>query len=703
MSDDPQAKQPHSALLAPGDRLGWVFRDRNQFRQEFSEPTPDPPEKPLVLMDKVAKARARLLERMRTASAVGAIVAVVASCYIGDSGSLSSILALLATSALLGALGGTSIVVGWYLSMKRKVEAANKERQRWYDEARATWAERRDAFVREDRMRVEKLPEWGAVSPGPHGRRVDIVGGNLWGWEALLTVFGGSLLSTHGPIALVDLSGEAVSRELLRVADANGVTIDMLLMPDELGESDLLVGLSARELVDALIESFYSDDKPADRVGRALDDRILTSVCAALGEDLSMSRISAALRVLMNEPGETPVLTTEERRMVAEELFGDEYRRQAHQNLVRLESFIHPLGALGTRRQARAAAILTCLALRTDGRNVRNELLTDLIVQWLIRRIVRGATELGSLIIAGADDIPARHLERLSDLCERREVRLVLMFRHLRGQATQAIGGGAVGFMRLGNHEEARQAAEFIGRDHHFVLSQLTRTLSGNETHTTADTDGGGTTDGKSETTTKTRTLGTTTRAGPLGWWFTASSRTSDRSRTKSWSRSETRNWSVTRNWSRTRSLAEGTSWSDAAVEQRVYEYTVEPRELQNLPDYAMLLVRRDTDDTEVVSVDCNPDIVTLPRVSMDPLPDMPMPQGARPPAGPALASSPHEALTSPKIDTPATAGLPRSGPPLPRVPVPLPRRPRQPRRPRPQLLQPAADAPDDRQTPQRP
>jgi len=59
----------------------------------------------------------------------------------------------------------------------------------------------------------------------------------------------------------------------------------------------------------------------------------------------------------------------------------------------------------------------------------------------------------------------------------------------------------------------------------------------------------------------------------------------------RNWSRGESRSWNVTRSWSTTSSRAQGTNWSDATSLQRVYEYTVEPRTLQDLPDYAMLLV----------------------------------------------------------------------------------------------------------------
>jgi hypothetical protein len=90
-------------------------------------------------------------------------------------------------------------------------------------------------------------------------------------------------------------------------------------------------------------------------------------------------------------------------------------------------------------------------------------LLKDLTIQWLIHRVSSQTLPIRSLVIAGADEVSHLHIERLTELCERREIRLVLLFRHLRDSAALAIGNGTVGFMRLANHQEARQAAEFIG------------------------------------------------------------------------------------------------------------------------------------------------------------------------------------------------------------------------------------------------
>ena len=142
--------------------------------------------------------------------------------------------------------------------------------------------------------------------------------------------------------------------------------------------------------------------------------------------------------------------------------------------------------------------------------------------------------------------------------------------------------------MRLGNHAEAEQAANYIGRQHKFVLSQFTATVGGNQTSTRSDTDGYSDSDSSSRSRQEFH-LGFGTR---------------------------TRGTSTSRSWSTGSSQADGTSWSDATATQRVYEYAVEPAVLQNLPDHALLLATPGPAGPQLQPVECDPAIATLPGAS---------------------------------------------------------------------------------------
>ena len=166
-----------------------------------------------------------------------------------------------------------------------------------------------------------------------------------------------------------------------------------------------------------------------------------------------------------------------------------------------------------------------------------------------------------AVVIAGADEISRAHLERLAAACERRGVPLTLLFRHLRDTGLSMLGGGAAAFMRLGHHGEAEQAAAYIGRQHRFVLSNVTASLGGSDTQTITETEG--------QTVTDTIHIG-----GRAGWRRHVPRRgpgnpDGEESRRRSRSRSVARNWSTARSW------AESTNWSNAAASQRVYEYAV--------------------------------------------------------------------------------------------------------------------------------
>jgi hypothetical protein len=207
------------------------------------------------------------------------------------------------------------------------------------------------------------------------------------------------------------------------------------------------------------------------------------------------------------------------------------------------------------------------------------------------------------VIVAGADEITRPHLERLADACEQRGVPLTFLFRHLREDSLAMLGGGTAAFMRLGHHAEAEQAANYLGRRHTFVLSQLTASYGGSESLTRSDSYGHGD--------------GSTASVSWPEFGLGPGSRSDGRS--------------TSRNWSAGSSWADGTNWSDAASLQRVYEYAVEPAVLQNLPDHALLLAARGPSGRHLRAVECDPAISALADGRPRPQPPLRVPaQGRR-------------------------------------------------------------------------
>jgi hypothetical protein len=602
------AAAPWRALFVPVERLGWAFVGQQRTRRQFDEPEPQFGEVLPGVEDREKAAAARLgrgLIRMWWAAAGGGLVGVawqLRQAAHHDHASSVRGLILAAGLGVGAALLWCAAVVGvwwWTCRRLRRIRATHMQS---VTATREQWQQRAERFAQAESARLTALPDWDIVGVAPASRRLDVVGGNGWSREALLTVFGASAVTARGPMTILDLSRELVVRELVRGAAASGVGVDFQLLPNELADSDLLVGMGPEELAEAVVAAVHGDGR-ADRGEREMDTRVARAVCQTLhGGGLSMARVSAGLRVLMGEPVGAGELSLDERTRLMDGVFSEHYRREAFTTLRRMEALVHPLAELGTRTATRPAARLRAIALPSDWISGSSQFLADLLVAWAARRILSDPEKVATLVIVGADELSTVYLDRLTDLCERRGVRLVTMFHHLRETVATALGAGPVGFLRLGNPAEAERAADFIGREHRFVISQLTQTLGGEQTHSLATSDG--TSDGGSRS--RTSEHGHTTTGSGGG----------------SWGASDTCSWNTERTWSRTATLAQGASWSSAQGAARVYEYTVDPRTLQQLPDYLMVLVDHAPGGPRLQAVEINPEIALLQPANSSTLAD---------------------------------------------------------------------------------
>ena len=495
------AADRRASLFTPGPRLGWVFRDRRQLAAPFPEPRPD-------------------LEAMRAAAAQQAESADQAyrkiRKFLGIPSTLLFVVLLLANGCAANINGSGPPVVSDLIALlicgpgmtltflrwrKARLAAAAVTRvPDDHERAVAAWQQRADAWQRDELRRLEHADEWGSAELPASTLRADVFGGSLRGWQALLTTHGTSLLASQ-PVLAVDLTGEVICQELTDTARAAGVPTAVWLLPAQLGASGVLAGLSAAQFADALAEAVHAGGSAgAARAERAVDTRVLEQLHGALGGDVTPVRLAAAVRAALGHADRGSVLTPAEQALISAELFPAEYRRQIEPNLVRIEAFLTALAqhtdlaSTGQPGQPPATpeppAYYTCLALEPAARSARAEVLAALAVQWLTVQVTSSNDPAPAVIIAGADEISRPHLERLAGACERRGVPLTLLFRHLRDTGLGMLGGGAAAFMRLGHHAEAEQAAAYIGRQHRFVLSNVTASLGGSDTHTITETEG---------------------------------------------------------------------------------------------------------------------------------------------------------------------------------------------------------------------
>src|SRR5580698_7924032 len=591
-------------LFTPGARLGWIFRDLRTIVAPYPEAEPDPGRWRERAAARAAAAQARYDRArrwtVRPSLGAGLLLLLLAGLAHGSHHPDEAWAALFAAAAVGGS--GLGYTAGcWYTCRRDQAAAAQPEQD--YDQAHAEWRLRAAAHRSAELARLARGPEWGSVEPPT--RRTDVFGGSLQGWQALLTTHGTSILAAQ-PLLVMDLSGQLASGELTATARRAGVPAAQYVLPADLDRCGLLSRLSPAQFTEALTEAIHAGTPGGARSDRAIDARVLQQLTAALDGRVTPARLAAAAQSALGHPVLPGLLSAREETLIGGDLFAAEYRRQIGPNLVRLDAFLADLARYAGHSPAAPVAgggarpaYYTCLALEAGARSAHGEMLAALAIQWLTVQVSASPASAPAAIIAGADEITRPHLERLSDACERRGVPLTLMFRHLREDSLQLLGGGTAAFMRLGSHVEAEQAASYIGRRHTFVLSQRTATLGRNDSITRTDTDGRGTSDSG------TVAFGSGWPGNPLDLG------------------QRSRGDSTSRNWSTAMSWADGTSWSDSAGTQRVYEYAVEPAVLQSLPERALLLAVRGATGSSgprLRAVECDPGIVTLPGVSTRPL-----------------------------------------------------------------------------------
>ncbi|WP_217179579.1 hypothetical protein [Streptomyces sp. AC495_CC817] len=612
----------YQRLFDPGQRLGWLHRDPESLRQPFVEPEPGRETLPAEYHERVEAARLRRKDSLRSALAVGIGVGVVGyllSLLIGT-------VAIMASAAVAGLGAARLAFTSWrFSSATRALKAQEAAQEQRFQSAWQSWHQRRQSHESHQQQWIGGLDAWGSLPHGTATRRLDVFGGSQRGREGFLTVFGASTLRER-PLIVLDLTQALICRELSVLAEAGGVPVDVQLLPSRMAESGIVSALAPHELVHALVEAMNGGDADSSRAERAVYTRVLTQVCGALGADVSLARLGAGLRVLVGEGDDSKVLSRDERNHIADDLFSDKNKDQIRDSLFRLLSFVEPLAELGTARGDRGPGYLTCVALDLGAGSASTELLADLAVQSVMRRLSSFPEDPPSVVVAlGEQGLQRRHLEELAQVCERRGAQLTFLHAHLRHAGEELIGGGTVAFMRLGNHQEATIAADFMGRHHSFVLHTLTDTEGRTVNTSVARTIGSSTSTGTTHSSSVSRgrnwgRSGSTTYQGALNPLSTSNSTNSGRSHSETSGVSTSVTHST--NESMTRTTGESDSTSLATGRQRVYEYALEPTQLQALAEFSLLVVERQPGGAvHVHAGDCNPNIVLLDRVSTQPLP----------------------------------------------------------------------------------
>jgi hypothetical protein len=639
--------------------LGW----------EYATPYPDPgppprrpvpQQRPQLSADWLAAQRREesLINRPQKIIVVVTVgIAVVLGACVA-AGLLRAILAAPTIAILLLAAGLAGAAIGQGRRLLRgRIEAERQRVERFRADQEgqlfAGQAEhaRRVTQWQQQRFAFETQKRWYAV-PLPDGiDRVDVAGGTLSGWSALLTLVAADRLAMGGEVTVIDLSGGAVAADLAELADAaGGIDPAVWLLPGDLPRLDLASSLSNAELADVLALSVSVVEERSSPRELALDTAILDRVIGALdpgtGGAVPVGRVAAALRTLaqvgdVRDDVAAGLLTEREAASVAA-LYGQGATdRVVLERALGIEAQLRKLAVAGREPAGRPRGRLRVVAIDPRTGPLSARLLGSFVVTTLTHLAGRMPAGSGptswrhTLMVLGAERLRDDVLDRLTDACETTRTGLVLAYRSMPPPVRSRIGRGnaAVAFMRLGNAEEAKAASEQIGSEHRFVVSQLTDTvgtsvtdtLGGSYTHTVGDSVSAAVSASDNVSTSDGTGYSRAPGAGvmPLGGGGRSRSAQAGTSQGTSESVSLTTGISTSTAWGVSTSQATGDSESLARSLQRSRELLVEPSELQRLPVTAMIVSYAAPGGRRVLLADANPAIGTLRVSTLTSLPEM--------------------------------------------------------------------------------
>ena len=616
--------------------LGW------QYATPQPEPgppprRPTPPEQEWLNPDWAAAQRREesLLNRPLKAAFAVAVVIGLAAVVLGAVGWLDVLLAGIGVicCALLAVVSGYAIWQGERALRSRLAdERARVGRIRAAQESQLFAGQAEHATrVREWqalRVAYERQKRWYAVCAPDGVHRVDIAGGTLSGWSAMLTTAGAHRLAAGGEITVLDLSEGSVALDLLGFARASGVDPLVWVLPDDLPRLDLGTGLSQDALADLLAQVASVTEEQGSARDLSLDNAVLERVIDVLGGRATVAGVAAGLRALaqVGDPRDDVaaglITAGQADRLTA--MFG----RGATDRVVLerawiLEAQLRKLAPVGTALVPLPRSALRVVALGQRVGAVESKVLGTYLtvaLTHMLRETQAGRPWQHTLFVLGADKLRGDTLDRLSDVCERSATGLVLAYRGISPHVRQRLGRGnaAVAFMRLGNAEEAKAASEQLGTEHRFVLSQLTETIGVSVTDTTSSAYTSTTGSVSSAATSWSQSEGVSRSTGhgrsdgslllPSRASFSRNAQTSD-SQSSSESESVTDGVSTSTAWGMTTSEATGDSESLAQALQRSREFLVEQHELQQLPASAMIITYAGPTGRQVVMADANPGI----------------------------------------------------------------------------------------------
>ncbi len=570
-------------LFQPGERWGWQYADPGPL-QRLPEAEPRMKEPPVPNGEKVDPRPLISAYRIRW------FLVMAVLFMIGSSFEHAQLFTALACLVLLA-------FIPWNWVLNRVSMASENWRYRRLRAERVAehesecleWRQKNIDFDRTEYVRWVNMDLWYPLKLHGNHTRVDVIGGQKSEWTAFLAVTCSGALAVGRRVLIIDMSEGDVAGPLVAMARNREIPTQVQSFPVDLEEAQLLEGLTADQVA-RMIAGLLDDMRPAhDAQMRLMDVDILELVTEALTDrPITFRRIHAGLTILDRGEHSRDLLTDDEVERLfdaAERIDGESMRaelRFARSTIKHLAQ--SPIGPKTSRAGGPWTANGLWVIKTSKDDHWDRELVDQLVVQSLLLQVHKLSAQKrsGIVVVAGVDHLSLKTLDTLTERASRAGLLLIFMFKDLRDQAKQLIGTSASAtiIMKLGNTEQASDAADYIGRDYKFLVTATT------EEH------------GQSDETNESESRGTnSSQADTRGQ---SHSRTAhhwlDSSRWFEWptftrghENSQTLTMGESRDFSQGRSQSISTSAGQTV--SRVYELTVEPTNIQHMEPMTFLLV----------------------------------------------------------------------------------------------------------------
>ncbi|WP_187414234.1 hypothetical protein [Nonomuraea sp. PA05] len=604
----------HAQLQADRIYLGWQYillhpdpgppPKRPSPVEEAAAEQPDPAEQELMrrerMQEDMLNRPVRFLRLLMLAMSVVILAAALAG-YLAWSFALVALLAAGGVAAILSyaLLQGDRAVKYRVLEQQARDERQQRERDKDLFRAQEEHAQRYRDW-QESKERHDRQLTWYAVAVPDEIDRIDVAGGTLPGWSALVTLLGATRLYSGGHLTVLDLSEGAIAKDLIELARKGGDDPLVWVLPVDLPRLDLGATLKPEAFADVLAHVVSVSEEQRSTRDLSFDNAILERVLEVLGENATISQVTAALRALaqVGDPRDDlrfGLITATQLERIGT-LFGRGVSdRVVIERAWALESQLRKLETLGTQAVRLPPARLRVVSMDRQAGVFGNRVLGTYVATALTHILRQSPSSdrpwYHTIIVAGADKLRGDVLDRLMDACETSRTGLVLTYRSLTPTVRERLGRGhaAVAFMRLGNAEDARVASEHVGTEHRLELAQLTETIS-------------------------------ESLPGLDGGYTSTICQVEDEREARDGDHADL-----------AEDITESTEWGRTAdkisekerVLQRSREFLVEPHQLQQLPTTSVIVTDATADGRRVRLADANPAILTFPKTTLGELEDV--------------------------------------------------------------------------------